>query len=286
MSADRGFAPAKINFTLHVTAKQDDGYHLLDSLVGFAGVGDQISVRPSDTISIEVDGPFKDGVPLDDSNIIVKAAMALQHARKVPHGAQITLTKNLPHPAGIGGGSSDAAAVLRLLSDMWGVDPIGPRHPFALALGADVPVCIAGPAPMRMAGVGNILRPAPALPDCALVLVNAGVPAQTGAVFQGLTTPNNDTMSGIPDGLDLDAFIRFLRQQRNDLLAPARAISDGVDAALAKLDTMPQVKHSFMSGSGATCVGIVKDMTAARQVARVIQVSQMHWWVAAAPLLS
>lgn len=280
-----GFAPAKVNLTLHVTGKRADGYHLLDSLVVFAGVGDQIEVSLSHDLSLTVEGPFKAGVPTDDSNIILKAAMALLHARKIERGAAIKLTKNLPHPAGIGGGSSDAATTLRLLSELWGVAPLSPTHPFSAALGADVPVCLTAPAPMRMAGIGDLLAPVPKLPDCAMVLVNAGTPAVTADVFDALHSPDNDTMPYIPANLDFEGLCAWLKRQRNDLLIPARALTTGVDDALAKLAAMPQVKHTFMSGSGATCVGLVANMAEARQIARVIQVAEMNWWVAPAPML-
>lgn len=282
----RGFAPAKVNLTLHITGRRDDGYHLLDSLVVFADVGDQIEVSPARDLSLTVEGPFKAGIPTDDSNIIVKAAMALQHARKCDQGATIKLTKALPHPAGIGGGSSDAATTLKLLAKLWQVEPLSPKHPYALALGSDVPVCLSGPAPMRMAGIGDLLAPAPALPDCAMVLVNAGQPASTADVFAALHSPDNDTMPAIPAALTLDGLCTWLTRQRNDLLIPARALTSGVDAALDRLRSMPQIKHAFMSGSGATCVGLTENMTLAKQVARAIQVSEMNWWVAPAALLA
>ena len=280
-----GFAPAKINLTLHVTGKRDDGYHLLDSLVVFAGVGDKVEVSLANDLTLAVEGPFKAGIPTDDSNIIIKAAMALLHARRIERGAAIKLTKALPHPAGIGGGSSDAATTLRLLAELWQVRPLDPTHPYASALGADVPVCMSAPAPMRMAGIGDLLTPAPRLPDCAMVLVNTGTPARTADIFAALHNPDNDTMAGIPEGMDFDGLCGWLKRQRNDLLIPARALTTGVEAALTKLASMPLVKHTFMSGSGATCVGLVRNMAEAQQVARAIQVSEMNWWVAPAAML-
>jgi len=285
MPTIRGFAPAKVNLTLHITGKRNDGYHLLDSLVGFAGVSDQIEVSLASDLTLSVEGPFKAGVPTDESNIILKAAMALLHANKTERGATIKLTKNLPHPAGLGGGSSDAATTLALLAQLWDLPPITAKHPYAAALGSDVPVCIAGPHPMRMAGIGDLLAPAPALPDCAMVLVNAGQPASTADVFDALHNPDNDTMPAIPANMTFDTLCTWLKRQRNDLLIPARALTTGVSEALEKLGSMPQVKHTFMSGSGATCVGLVQNMTQAKQVARAIQVAEMNWWVAPAPLL-
>ncbi len=281
----RGLAPAKINLTLHVTGQRDDGYHLLDSLVVFADVADQLSVAPAPDLRISVSGPFSDGVPTDHTNLVIRAADTLRQARGVSAGAAITLEKHLPNAAGIGGGSSDAATALSMLATMWDVPPLPPHAPEVLALGADVPVCLAAPTPQRMAGIGDVLTPAPKLPDCAVVLVNPRVKVPTGGIFKGLATRSNAAMDQLPEGADFDGFVHWLSQQRNDLLPPARALSPEIDATLAKLNAMPNVKFAGMSGSGATCFGLVRNMADARHVARAIQVSEMAWWVAPAQVL-
>ena len=147
-----GHAPAKINLTLHITGQRPDGYHLLDSLVVFAGLGDQIEATLSRDLTLAVSGPFAAGVPTDGRNLVLKAAEALRSARGVTLGAAIRLTKALPHAAGLGSGSSDAAATLALLAQLWNVAPLADDDPAVLALGADVPVCRHAPAPVRMRG--------------------------------------------------------------------------------------------------------------------------------------
>ncbi|WP_423222132.1 4-(cytidine 5'-diphospho)-2-C-methyl-D-erythritol kinase [Limimaricola pyoseonensis] len=283
---EKGLAPAKVNLALHVTGRRAGGYHLLDSLVVFAGVGDQLTALPANDLALEVEGPFSAGVPLDERNSVLRAAYALRQARDVTQGARLKLTKTLPHAAGIGSGSSDAAATIRLLSEFWGVEPLAPDAPEVLELGADVPVCLSAPTPMRMTGIGEVLDPAPALPACGLVLVNPGVEVPTAEVFGKLERSENGPMDDLPAGLDYAGFLGWLKAQRNDLQDPAEAITPEIGRALARLRRMPGVDLALMSGSGATCVGLTRDMGRARQVARAIQLSEMGWWVAPAPLLS
>ncbi|PUB15586.1 4-(cytidine 5'-diphospho)-2-C-methyl-D-erythritol kinase [Yoonia sediminilitoris] len=278
-------APAKINLTLHITGQRDDGYHLLDSLVVFANVADQLTARRGPAFDLTVSGPFAQGVPTDDSNLIMRAARMLAQVRNVRDGAAITLEKNLPHAAGIGSGSADAAATVKLLADLWGVPTLAPSTPEIVALGADVPVCMRSPAPARMSGIGDLLGPLPALPSCALVLVRPPVDVPTGAIFKALTNRTGTAMDPLPSDLNLDAMIDWLQAQRNDLAAPAIKIAPDIGKAIAKLNAMPAVRYAGMSGSGATCFGIVKDMGTARQVARTMQLSHMGWWVAPAEVL-
>jgi len=281
----RGTAPAKVNLTLHVTGQRDDGYHLLDSLVVFAGVADQLGATVAPDLRISVTGPFAFGVPTDASNLMIRAAEALRQVRGVTKGAALTLEKHLPHAAGIGSGSSDAAITLTMLAALWGVPPLPAHAQEVLALGADVPVCLQAPNPTRMSGIGDVLSPVAALPGCALVLVRPPVAVPTMDVFKGLADKNGTAMEPLQAGLDFDGFAGWLARQRNDLLPSASMIAPEITAAIAKLDAQPNVAVAGMSGSGATCYGLVKDMAAARQVARVLQVSQMSWWVAPAELL-
>ena len=285
MAIIKNSAPAKINLTLHVTGQRSDGYHLLDSLVVFAGIYDEITATSAPDLQIKIGGPFAMGVPTDDTNLILRAAYALRAARGVTLGAHLTLEKNLPHAAGIGSGSSDAAMTLSMLAALWDVEPLSAKAPEVIELGADVPVCMKAPSPIRMEGIGELLTLWPALPDCALVLVNPMVDVPTGAVFAGLKSNKNASMGTLPAAMDFDKFASWLSQQRNDLEAPARSVAPQVDDALKALGRMPQVVHAGMSGSGATCYGLVRTIGDARQVARTLQVGNMGWWVAPAPLL-
>lgn len=284
---DKGFAPAKVNLALHVTGQGEDGYHRLDSVVVFAGAGDQLWVLPARELSLAVSGPFAAGLATGDENLVLRAARTLRTARGVEKGAAIRLIKNLPQAAGLGGGSSDAAATLRLLAQFWGVEPLPPDAPEVLALGSDVPVCLHAPAPMRMRGRGEAVEPLPPLAPCGLVLVNPGVELTTRDVFDRLeqreNTPLPDPLAG---RLAPEAFATWLKGCRNDLLAPAEALAPAVTEALAQLRKSPAVLFATMSGSGATCVGLTKDMAAARTVARAIQLARPRWWVAPAPMLT
>lgn len=272
-------APAKVNLTLHVTGQREDGYHLLDSLVVFADVGDQLTVLPGQDLRLSVGGPFAHGVPSDDRNLVLRAARALAQLRGVDRGAAIQLDKHLPHAAGLGGGSSDAAVALTLLAQFWEVAPLPADAPEALALGADVPACMQGPGPLLLSGVGDILHRPPALPDCALVLVNPRQDIATPDVFKTLVKKDNPAMDALPEGLDLEGFAAWLSAQRNDLLTPARALVPEIDRVLDRLRRLPAVKAVGMSGSGATCWALVPNMAAARLAARAVQVAEMGWWV-------
>src|SRR3954468_6142657 len=177
-------ASAKINLHLHVVGRRPDGYHLLDSLVVFAGAADALTVEPSDGLSLAVAGPFAAGLYGEADNLVLRAARALAAHAGVPATGRLVLEKNLPVASGIGGGSADAAAALRLLARFWGVD-VGQEALAAIAalLGADVPVCLAGRAAV-MSGIGEIRAPAPPMPAAGMVLVNPGVAVSTPAVFR------------------------------------------------------------------------------------------------------
>jgi len=285
MTTVKAQAPAKVNLTLHVVGERTDGYHKLDSLVVFADVADQLSAIIAPDLRLTVNGPFAEGVPVDHSNLVMRAANALRTVRNVKDGAHITLEKHLPNQAGIGGGSADAAAALLMLAELWNVQPLPANSPEVVALGADVPVCMRTPQPTRMSGIGEVLTPVSKLPTCALVLVKPQTIVPTGAVFQGLARKTNPSMDTLPAGLDFKGFANWLNKQRNDLLPSARLVAPDIATTLQKLNAMPAVKAVGMSGSGATCFGLVANMADARQVARAIQVSEMSWWVAPAVLL-
>ena len=258
-----GFAPAKINLTLHVTGRRADGYHLLDSLVVFADIGDRLWFEPDTQLSLTMTGPFAQGVPTDARNLIWRAA---ELAGQTAH---ITVEKNLPHGAGIGGGSSDAAAVLR----HYGISAGAAR------LGADVPVCLASSA-QRMQGIGDILSPVRDLPALFAVLVNPKVHVATPEVFRALQDTDNAPMPDtLPDFPDARTFIDWLAMQRNDLQNAAIASAPAISDALEALTASPRTLLARMSGSGATCFGLCATFEDAQAVASQIAVNHRNWWV-------
>lgn len=285
MTAIKADAPAKVNLTLHVTGQRDDGYHLLDSLVVFADVADKLRATSAIGLSLTVSGPFAQGVPVDRTNLMLRAAQALRTARGIDAGAAMTLKKNLPHAAGIGSGSSDAAATLGMLAALWDVAPLPAGTPEVLALGADVPVCLHAPNAVRMSGIGEVLAPVPSLPKFALVLVRPPVDVPTGAVFDGLATKHGAPMSPLPDRLDFAGFVDWLTAQRNDLQPPAEMIAPQIAATIAALIVLPDVAFAGMSGSGATCFAVVQELDAARRVASVMQTAYRDWWIVPAGVL-
>jgi 4-diphosphocytidyl-2-C-methyl-D-erythritol kinase len=260
-------AAAKLNLTLHVTGRRADGYHLLDSLVVFLDIGDRVTVAPG-PLSLAITGPFAAGLDNGPDNLCLRAA------RLAGREVAITLDKNLPIASGIGGGSADAAAVLRALDAR-------PDHPESL--GADVPVCLES-QPMRMRGLGEILTPLPPLPPLHLVLVNPGAGLSTPSVFKALARRDNPAMPEVlPDFPDTAALVDFVAACRNDLQEPALALMPGIADCLAAL-TDSGAWLSRLSGSGATCFGIYADAEAARAAQARIAAAHPGWWVTASGL--
>lgn len=291
--AVREFAPAKINLTLHVTGKRADGYHLLDSLVVFAEAGDLVTAEaaPAGSLSLRIEGPYAAVLRAEqpEDNLVLRAARALQgwaaERGQPERGAVLTLVKRLPVASGIGGGSADAAAALRALVRLWGLDIPEPElQRIALSLGADVPVCLYNrPAVMR--GVGEDIAPAPVLPELWLVLANPGVPVPTGSVFKALdlSAVSRLGVSPLPERLvSAEEAAAALKRGRNDLEATARALAPGVAQALDALGRTPGALLTRMSGSGATCFGLYADEKTAYAAAAALKAEYPGWWVEAA----
>lgn len=274
-------APAKVNLYLHVVGRRPDGYHLLDSLVAFADDGDLLEVAPADDLRFTVSGPFAAEIPTGDDNLAVRAAVALAAAAGRPPAAAIRLDKRLPVASGIGGGSADAAAVLRALVRLWdvrlGEDALAA---LALALGADVPMCLQR-RPVFVGGIGEQITTAPLLPACGLVLVNPRAPLPTPAVFKARTGSFSAPARFAAPPADAAALAGLLAQRSNDLAAPAMALMPAVGNVLAALATAPGVMLARMSGSGATCFGLCADRAAARAAAATLAVGHPDWWVSA-----
>lgn len=273
MPVIRVFAPAKINLSLHVIGRRKDGYHLLDSLVVFASVGDEITAKPAPTLTFGVEGAKAGGIPMDESNLVLQAAALFPD----PKGAVLMLTKELPASAGIGGGSSDAAATLQALSRLWHADL--PSASDILKLGADVPVCLKAEA-TRMRGVGGHLTRVPPLPPMFAVLVNPGVPVQTPAVFAALSNPSNIPMPDQFPRFDNNVdFAKWLATQRNDLEAPASMVAPVIPTVLSELWGCNGCLLARMSGSGATCFGLFTTPEAAERAASLLRDENPDWWV-------
>ena len=278
MSGLEEFAPAKINLHLHVVGRREDGYHLLDSLVTFADVGDRLSVSPADTLSLSVTGPFAAGLETEADNLVLRAARALLAQAGGQRGGRLVLEKNLPVASGIGGGSADAAAALRLLRRFWDIEISGPNLGIlARRLGADVPVCLAGCSAM-MSGTGEGLASAPPLPEVGLLLVNPGVAVATPLVFLARTGGFSEPARFPGQGWrDAGTLVADLCRTRNDLEAPARSLAPEIGDALAVISALPGCRLARMSGSGATCFGIFDTPGAARRASGTIR--RAGWWV-------
>ncbi len=265
-------APAKVNLFLHVVGRRPDGYHLLDSLVVFASVGDWIEAREAAVWSLDIVGAHAAGLGAGPDNLVSRAAAALA-ARGDLGPFRLTLRKELPVASGLGGGSADAAATLRLLRRLGGLT--SDISDVAASLGADVPVCLAG-RPARMSGIGETLASAPRLPRFGLVLVNPGVAVSTAAMFAA-----RDATFSAPATLpeawdDAGAMAADLRRLQNDLEPPARTYAPPIGTVIEALASTPGCHLARMSGSGATCFGLFDDPDAAARAARAL--SRPGWW--------
>lgn len=287
-------AAAKVNLYLHVTGRRADGYHTLDSLVAFCGIGDAIEARAvppaggqkTADVSLSIEGPFAAGLPTGGDNLVLRAAGALRAALDIESGARIVLHKRLPPASGIGGGSADAAATLRALMRLWNARPAeATLDALALKLGADVPVCLKGRAAF-MGGIGEELVPAPALPPASIVLANPGVPVATPEVFRRRQGAFSAPARFSETPRDAAHLAELLRQRRNDLDAPARALCPAIGEVVDALERCPGVLLARMSGSGATCFGLFADVGAATEAAFALARAHPRWWVKAGSLES
>jgi 4-diphosphocytidyl-2-C-methyl-D-erythritol kinase len=281
-------APAKVNLTLRVLGRRPDGYHDLESLVVFADFGDRLSFVRGGELSLTMRGPNAAQAGEGADNLVLKAAKALAaHQPGVELGA-FHLDKTLPVAAGIGGGSADAAAALRLLATANGLPADHPALVSAArALGADVPVCL-DPRPRIMRGIGEVLSPPLSLPPLPALLVNPGVALTTKAVFVRWTAPTVAPTALDAEAVaklkDRDALLRLLATQANDLEAPAIALAPVIADVLAALRALPGCSLARMSGSGATCFALFASAAAAQDAAKVLHAKYPRWWVQACVL--
>ncbi len=279
------FAPAKVNLYLHVTGRRDDGYHLLDTLVAFADIGDRVTLAPASDFSFSVQGPFarsftakeRDASP-NSANLVVRAVWALSQAVQRPPQVRATLTKNLPLASGLGGGSADAAAALWALLEWWGLPPqaVPTLNELMDKLGADVPACFSC-RPQWVGGAGEKLAPARGLPEAPVVLVNPGKHCRTADVFAAF---DGKFITGgeKPAFDDFDSLLEFLDRQDNMLTPAALQLVPEIGAARDLLALQPGCHLARMTGSGATCFGLFGSEEDASRAAENILAHNPQWW--------
>ncbi|MBB3996448.1 4-(cytidine 5'-diphospho)-2-C-methyl-D-erythritol kinase [Aureimonas pseudogalii] len=276
-------APAKINLALHVVGRRPDGYHALESLVVFAAHGDRLRIAASTEDRLVLSGPFARQIPGGPDNLVMQAldlarTVATDFGSHVPP-LRIELEKSLPPASGIGGGSADAAALLRALSRRWPAERRAGLRAASLRLGADVPMCFDGCA-ARVSGIGEIAEPAACMPALPMLLVNPGVPVSTPAVFGALGRRDNPPLGRLPaDGFaNAGTLLAALAASRNDLEVPAMALAPAIGEALAQLRERGAL-FARMSGSGATAFAIFSDDAACRAAAASLAADRPSWWV-------
>jgi 4-diphosphocytidyl-2-C-methyl-D-erythritol kinase len=271
------FAHAKINLSLKVGPPQNDGRHPLDSLVAFTRTcGDEVQIESAQHLSLDIAGPFAQGLSGGEDNLVLRAARLLQEHAGITHGATIKLVKNLPIASGIGGGSADAAAALTGLNQVWGVGLSSQAlQDLGALLGADVPACVIGQA-LRMTGTGEATETVPPLPRLGIVLVNPLVSCPTAPVYQkfdqiGLF--NESPVEPLPTLHTQPMLLEFLRVSPNDLEAPAIALVPKIGDVLAAISVTQDVLLTRMSGSGATCFGLYANLAQAEAAAAILRKS-------------
>lgn len=281
-------APAKINLALHVTRRRDDGYHDLESLIVFADLSDDLEAVLADEDSLSISGPFAEALGTGPTNLVLRATAAFRQRWPdvAPKGLAIHLVKNLPVAAGIGGGSADAAAALRLMLAMSSAPvPLTELADLAAGLGADVPACLLS-RPLIARGVGEILSPLPEFPRLYITLVNPLIAVSTPDVFRRLRAHDNYSLPALPNPLTRPAQLGlWLSETRNDLEPPAVKLVPEIGILVDELAETPGCMLSRMSGSGATVFGLFGSEGQAHEAASQMRRLHPDYWVGTAPLL-
>ena len=275
-------ARAKVNLWLSVVGRRADGYHLLHSLVAFCDLADSLEVSAADRLTLAVDGPQASSLAAEPDNLVLKAAHLLAERAGIVPRAALRLTKRIPVAAGLGGGSADAAAALQALSAFWRLGlPAADLRDLSARLGADVPMCLFG-RPAIASGVGEQLQAAPALPSCAILLVNPGVALPTAEVFARRTGDYATVLPVVAAWPDLATFVHDLARRGNDLTRAALSLQPSIADVLAHLERAQGVRHAAMTGSGATCFALFDDLPTAERAAEKVPAG---WWRHAGRLL-
>ena len=279
-------ARAKLNLSLEVLGRRGDGFHEIRSLVTFATVGDVVSFEPAEALALSVDGPF--ARYLSGDNLVLQAAHGLRAAFPSVALGRFHLEKNLPVASGIGGGSADAAAALRLISAANGGTPTHEELlVIAASLGSDVPVCVDSRSTL-MTGRGEVLRAVRGFPSCGVVLANPGVPLSAAEVYSALNAKPLAASVAEMDAPDFatgfDALLDYLKTRPNDLQSPATQLAPVIGDVLPALEALPGARLARMSGSGATCFALFAAHAEAEAAKRLIAEAHPDWWIAAGGL--
>jgi len=278
-------AAAKINLTLEITGRRNDGYHSLQSLVAFTDICDTLTFTPAPTLALDIRGPNAHGLASDQSNLVLKAARLVRAHLRTEDGVAITLEKHIPIAAGLGGGSADAAATVDACMTLWAQSGQPPLSDDALAfnLGADVPICRNGNA-ATMRGIGEVISEPVALPEAWVVLINPGVALSTAAVFAALSG-NFTTESEPPAGFEsVSALAEFLNTRENSLTESAVQQAPQIGEVLTALAGQAECLVARMSGSGATCFGLFGAEEDAAGCAGRLTQANPEWWIQTSPL--
>jgi 4-diphosphocytidyl-2-C-methyl-D-erythritol kinase len=299
--SESSLAPAKINLTLRIAGRRADGYHELESLVAFAPFGDRLTFSPGALLDLDVSGPMAHGAGPVADNLVLRAARALSQRIEGLRLGRFALHKELPSGAGLGGGSADAAAALRLITKANAIRLDDPRvHDAARATGADIPVCL-DPRPRIMRGIGEILSAPAKLPPLGIVIIHPGFALPTGPVFKALGlapgqpyvrgggAPRREQQSSDGDAppplpQHRERLLEWLASECNDLEAPAIATAPAVAEVLRIIAGLAGCRLARMSGSGSACFGLFDDGDAAAAAARRVAAAQPSWWVRAGTL--
>ena len=278
------FAPAKINLYLHITGRRADGYHYLDSLVAFTNIGDTLRLEPSDHFEFSIEGPMADELRAFDpeSNLAVRAVRMLSAELNKPLTGKLTLVKNLPIASGIGGGSTDAAAALRLFAAREKMPPDAALlHSIAASLGQDIPCCLAGET-CYFRDIGNVTDPGPKLPLTHIVLVNPGLSLPTPSVYKARTGTFSAPAQLSETPQTPQELATMLHERNNDLTTSAISLCPAIADILAAIAAQEDCLLVRMSGSGATCFGLFADRSSTKKAATALHQAHPDWWVAQA----
>jgi len=279
------FAPVKINLSLQIIGRRNDGFHLLESLIVFADQGDGLTVSSADTLSLTIKGPFAGSLSTDKNNLVMKAAALLADFHKIRPKAHIELNKNIPIASGLGGGSADAAATLHALTKLWRF-PISDQdlNKIAEQIGSDVPVCLNQKSAI-MEGIGERVHRLGNLPKFGILLVNSNFPVSTQEVFQkyeaNFSVPGS--LNQIPK--DRKTFLKLLLGLQNDLTQASINTAPEIKNVLSVLSDLNNQLLVRLSGSGGTCFALFENTKNAQEAAKKLNKKFPDWWIKSASIL-